>query len=781
MPYMTLPFATHAPVPRSSTSRHLGARVRPGVGCLSLLRLVLARRGRIRLLAQLAQDTARQQDVALPRRVLGEQCDLGSVQAGRDLLVAILQMPPDVRQLQLLPLLEPVVVRLVLETQRQYALGDEVPAVDAGEALGDDRSYSEVQRGQSGVLPARALSVVVPAHYEARRHLSGVLVVLRVEAPESEPGDLRHVRTERHDLHSVGCQVPGRDVVLDHDGYGSFERVRQLRGLRRRLDVRSARDLDARGLLRRGRLEDLPVVHRRVRRGFGELRVLPELARVRDDAPERRRHRRGRAREVDLIRRCSGAAGEVSVERPDADRIRGWRLSHPDARAADRLEHPRAGAHEVGVHAGLGDGVQDLPAPRRHGHDETRIHYLVPQNRSRDREVREARVDRAADAHLGGLGTGYLAHRDDVTGRVGLGDEGFQLIQFYVLVLVVLRPLVGGELDEVVQALLGSEPFFRTLIGREDAGGGAQLGDHVADSGAARHVYVRHAGPVELEDAPESAPHPAPPQELEDHILRRHPVREIPGQLDADHFGRRGLEGLAGHDQRHVQPTGPDGDGAESPGGGGVGVGPDQGRAGPREALDVQIMADAVPGPRVIHAVPGGERLQKAVVVGVLEVGLDYVVVHVLDGEGNLHPVHPHPLELQAGHRTGRVLQQRLVYPQAHLLSGLERPLDHVILEDLGDQILSQSTPPTIVRILLFHTAADASTPARSGRRPGGSPRMSPRPPPPRPPRMPRASWCWRAWSGSPRRRRPVWRRRGSRGPRPGTGSPGAPLPSRPA
>jgi hypothetical protein len=56
----------------TANPRDLGARVCPGVGGLRLLRLVLAHRGWIRLLAELAQDAAGQQDVTLARRVLGE-------------------------------------------------------------------------------------------------------------------------------------------------------------------------------------------------------------------------------------------------------------------------------------------------------------------------------------------------------------------------------------------------------------------------------------------------------------------------------------------------------------------------------------------------------------------------------------------------------------------------------------------------------------------------------------------------------------------------------------
>src|SRR5215218_9845347 len=57
-----------------------------------------------------------------------------------------------------------IVVGLVGENEREDALGDEVAAVDPGEAPGYDGPDAEVEWGQRGVLPARALPVVVPAH-----------------------------------------------------------------------------------------------------------------------------------------------------------------------------------------------------------------------------------------------------------------------------------------------------------------------------------------------------------------------------------------------------------------------------------------------------------------------------------------------------------------------------------------------------------------------------------------------------------------------------------------
>ena len=71
-------------------------------------------------------------------------------------------------------------------------------------------------------------------------------------------------------------------------------------------------------------------------------------------------------------------------------------------------------------------------------------------------------------------------------------------------------------------------------------------------------------------------------------------------------------------------------------------------------------------------------------VVGVAEVGLQEVVVHVLRGELGPHPVQVHRLELQHHHGPGGVLGERLVDPDADLRSGHQLALDEVT----GDQLL---------------------------------------------------------------------------------------------
>src|SRR5215213_5180960 len=191
---------------------------------LRLRGLALAyRRRRTLLLAKLAQNAAREQNAPLPWRELGEESYLLVSSPQWDLLVTVLQAFAQVRKFPLVALLELLVVRLVCELQGENALGDQIPPVDASEALSYHRSDAEVQRGQGRVLAATTLTVVVPANDKARRHLLGLLVVLRVEAAEGETGDLGHVRAERHYLHPIWREVSSRDVVPDDDGHGALE------------------------------------------------------------------------------------------------------------------------------------------------------------------------------------------------------------------------------------------------------------------------------------------------------------------------------------------------------------------------------------------------------------------------------------------------------------------------------------------------------------------------------------------------------------------------------
>ena len=101
---------------------------------------------------------------------------------------------------------------------------------------------------------------------------------------------------------------------------------------------------------------------------------------------------------------------------------------------------------------------------------------------------------------------------------------------------------------------------------------------------------------------------------------------------------------------------------------------------GPREPLQMHLVADAVPRARVENAVLRRHRLKVFLVVRVLVAVLERVVVHVADGELRLQPLGAHRLELQIRHRPGRVLRESLVNPDRQLAGrapGFRRPCVH--------------------------------------------------------------------------------------------------------
>ena len=95
-----------------------------------------------------------------------------------------------------------------------------------------------------------------------------------------------------------------------------------------------------------------------------------------------------------------------------------------------------------------------------------------------------------------------------------------------------------------------------------------------------------------------------------------------------------------------------------------VAVGAQQGLARDCEPLKVHLVADAVAGPREEDTVFRGNVLEEPVVVGVLESGLQGVVVHVAHRELGLDAFDADGLELEVGHGPGGVLGQGLVDPE---------------------------------------------------------------------------------------------------------------------
>src|ERR687893_2371800 len=151
----------------------------------------------------------------------------------------------------------PFVAVLFTKQQRKDALGDQVPAVDAREAPGDDRADSQVQRSQSSVFAAGALPVVVPADDKTAAPLERTVVELWVLPAEHVLRALGYVRPEAHSERSVGSHVSGRDVVFSDYDDASLQLFWERSALGRGHDVGSADDLDVSRLLGWRRVRDL--------------------------------------------------------------------------------------------------------------------------------------------------------------------------------------------------------------------------------------------------------------------------------------------------------------------------------------------------------------------------------------------------------------------------------------------------------------------------------------------------------------------------------------------
>ena len=117
------------------------------------------------LALRVGEQAAGEQDLALARG----QGQLERNGAAVELGGAGLDRRTDARDRPLVALLDALVVRLVGERQRHDPLRDQVRAVDAGEALRDDRADAEVERRERRLLAARALAVVVARRRRSRR------------------------------------------------------------------------------------------------------------------------------------------------------------------------------------------------------------------------------------------------------------------------------------------------------------------------------------------------------------------------------------------------------------------------------------------------------------------------------------------------------------------------------------------------------------------------------------------------------------------------------------
>src|SRR5690606_24731604 len=165
---------------------------------------------------------------------------------------------------------------------------------------------------------------------------------------------------------------------------------------------------------------------------------------------------------------------------------------------------------------------------------------------------------------------------------------------------------------------------------------------------------------------------------------RAAPLRELARQAHAPDLRHPQVDRLTGDRLRDLDAAEADGQHAQRAGRRRVAVGADHRLTGYAETLHVRRMRDAVARLGVPDAEPSAGRAQEVVVVRVLVVGLQQVVVDVLDGALGPSAVELQRLQLQHHHGAGGVLGQRLVDPQRDLL-----PRRHLAVHEVGlDQLL---------------------------------------------------------------------------------------------
>jgi hypothetical protein len=180
------------------------------------------------------------------------------------------------------------------------------------------------------------------------------------------------------------------------------------------------------------------------------------LARVGEDAGERRGRRGFRRAQPHGVVGGARTAREVARERPQRGLARRRRLAHADAAEAARLVDPRARRDQAGDVTRPGQVDEDLPGRRVDVEADGIGRLAALHDLGGHREVAEAGVGGRAQHHLVDRGPGGLADGDDVAGRGRLRDQRFECAEVDLVLDVVGRALVGGQLDEVVFTLFGA-------------------------------------------------------------------------------------------------------------------------------------------------------------------------------------------------------------------------------------------------------------------------------------------------------------------------------------
>ena len=496
-------------------------------------------------------------------------------------------------------------------------------------------------------------------------------------------GNGRDVGAQGEDFRARGHDVVGGDVVAEADHDVGFEHVAgrvEAGEFLQRHDVRAAQDFDALAVFRREH-EQVPDGRRIGGQfrlggrgspcgGIGELAVQGGLGGGQG------------ADQIDLGVLGAAAPLEVAVEGTGAHASGDGRAAGADARPAGAFEQARAGVDErlkepflrqhgehllgAGGDHGVGAGVDAAPAED-----------LGDQLEVGVRGVRTGTDTDLLDGQAVEFGYGHHA-----VGHVRLRGQRNQRGKIDGFFFIIRGVGVGAELQPVGFAAHGLEEGAGHAVGGEESARGAEFRAHVGDGGAFRHGKGGDAGPGVFKHAAHAALDGAAAEQFEDDVLGGSPAGERPGQEDAHDLGHGDIIRLARHRQRDGKPARAHSERTDAARGGGVAVGTHEGRAGLGEVFKVELVADAGAGPGVHAAEFGRHGAQETVVVGVAEVHLERVVIHVAQGNVGLDPWDAQSLELEPCHSPGGVLGQGLVDAQTDFASGRHGAGNKVTADD---------------------------------------------------------------------------------------------------
>ncbi len=194
-----------------------------------------------------------------------------------------------------------------------------------------------------------------------------------------------------------------------------------------------------------------------------------------------------------------------------------------------------------------------------------------------------------------------FADGHDVVRHARFGDERFELREIDGDLVGVLGVCVGFELLVVLLAAEPAEVIPRLLVGREDRGGRAELRPHVGDRRSLGDRQRLDAGAGVLEDLADAALDGEASQHLKDDILRGGPPFEFAFKSDVDDFRHLDVVGAAAHGDGDIETARADRKLAKPTGGRRVAVRTQQCLAGRGEVLLVDVVTDAVAGPRKVR------------------------------------------------------------------------------------------------------------------------------------------------------------------------------------